>query len=127
MKFKNTPNTFLKLGGVLLFILGIVGLSGLTQTKWEMSTIDSYLRLSLGLFMFIGGLTLSAKSQRTWTLVIGGATIVLIAAMAVSHYIAQTPDFIEDMTLHIVLACWALSAGARRSTSNALTPANEKV
>ena len=89
--------------------------------------MENYTHAALGAFMLIGGLTLSAKSQRVWTLVIGSVLALLITTTATLNYINETTGSMENLILQITLACFAFSAGIRRNTIATLTPANEKV
>lgn len=127
LSFKNTPNSFLKFGGGIILLIGLAGFFGLIGALWQANDFHNVARGLLGSLMIIGGLTLSAKAQRAWTIALGALATLSVVGTAVVVLKTGTLLAPADLALHLVLACWALSAGIRRGSLPTLTPKGEKV
>ena len=119
-----TPNGFLKVGGVVLVlvaILGFVGVIGPTADQsifhagWYFDNAENWAHLILGVVGLIAAFTFNAEMQKYLVLILG-VVGVLIAIYNVFNTTlgAANLESPADLLLHLVVGLWALTAGLKK-------------
>lgn len=119
-----TPNGFLKIGGVILVlvaILGFVGVIGPTaddsifKDAWWFDNAENWAHLVLGVVGLIAAFTFNAEMQK-WLVVILGVVGVLVAVYNLfsTNLGAAMLQMPADMILHLLVGVWALVAGLKK-------------
>ena len=123
-----TPNGFLKIGGVILLLLGLLGyvLPGgqILGDTWYLTPGENIAHLVLGVVALIAAYVLPMGAQRSLVWLVG----LLALLFAVWGYmVADVPPLnwyglanLEnplDNILHLVVGVWAVWAASRKSSS----------
>lgn len=119
-----TPNGFLKIGGIVLVlvaILGFVGVIGPTAEQsifgsgWWFDGGENWAHLILGVVGLIAAFTFNAEMQK-WLVVILGVVGVLVAVYNVfsSNLLGANLESPADLLLHLIVGIWALVAGLKK-------------
>lgn len=126
-----TPKGFLKIGGLILVlvgILGFVGVIGPTGTDsifgegWYFDNAENWAHLILGIVGFLAAFILKSGLQRTLVLILGIVGLFFavynIFSTVFMSAMLQRP---ADLLLHLVVGAWALYA-SRKGEVAAATP-----
>jgi hypothetical protein len=128
LNFLLSPDGFLKVGGTVLVIvglLGFVGLIGPTENSifgsyWFFDNAENWAHLVLGAVGLVAAFTLSANLKKNLVAALGvlGLLVGLYsvvgsvpAGMNLLGAMLQNP---ADTLLHIVVGAWALAAAFKR-------------
>lgn len=122
-----TPKQFLRIGGVVLLlvsILGFIGIIGPTAADsifgatWYFDNAENWAHLVLGVVALISAFVLPAGYQKPLVMVLG---VVGILVGLYSMFISQT--FLgaglqnpADSLLHLAVGAWALWASTRKES-----------
>jgi len=110
-----SPNGFLKVGGVVLVLLGLLGLFALNSPNgvFWLDSSENVAHLVLGVVALIAAFSFPAGVNKWLTVIVG-----LFALLAAVWGFFVSPGFLganleqpADNILHLVVAVWALWAG----------------
>lgn len=127
-----TPKGFLKLGGIVLILVGILGFAGIIGPMsensifgnfWWFDNAENWAHLILGIVGLVAAFVLPAGIQKMLVMVLG---IVGIIVGVYSLLIAQKlgPANLEnpaDTVLHLVVGVWALVASMKKPFSGMMS------
>lgn len=123
-----TPNMFLKVGGlvlVLVAVLGYVGVIGPTADSlfgaaWYFDNVENIAHLVLGVVALAAAFVLPAGLHKPLVIVVGIVAILvgLYSLFVDSMLLGAMLQNPADTALHLVVGAWALWAGLRGGGSN---------
>ena len=118
------PKQFLKIGGAILVVVGILGffLIGPTEDasifgpSWWFDSGENYAHLIIGIVGLIAASMLGASSQKSLVMLLG------VVGIVVGVYSIFSPSFLganlenpADTILHLAVGAWALYAAKKGS------------
>lgn len=125
-----TPAAFLKVGGVVLIlvaILGYVGVIGPTPDRsifkeaWWFDSGENIAHLVLGVVALIAAFAIPSGLQRPLVMVLGvfGVLVGLYSLMGRMNFLGANLENPADSLLHLVVGAWALAAGLKKQSGEA--------
>jgi hypothetical protein len=114
MMTKNTPTVFLKYGGGAITIIGLLGLFSVLGENWKIAPAEHELRSILGIAMIISGLTLTAKMQRTGTLIISFALLITLLTLGLYGLVTGELKGPLDFAFLTAITAWGLFVGLKK-------------
>jgi len=129
LNFLLSPQGFLRVGGVVLIVVGLLGFIGvigptqnsLFSSYWYFDNAENWAHLVLGIVALIAAFTFPAMVNKTLVIVLGvfGALVGLYSlfgsipgGVTFLGAMLQNP---ADTLLHLVVGAWALVAGFKES------------
>ena len=119
-----TPNGFLKVGGVVLVLVGILGFVGVLGptiadsifgATWWFDNGENWAHLILGIVGLIAAFTLSAGMQKTLVMLLGViGVLVAIWNVFSTDFLGANLEQHADTILHLVVGVWALVAALKK-------------
>lgn len=124
-----TPNGFLKLGGVVLVLVGILGFVGVIGPTaadsifgeaWWFDNAENWAHLVLGIVALIAAYSLGASAQRGLVLLLGvvGILVALYNVFSTT-LLGANLESPADLALHLVVGLWALIASKKSASMSA--------
>lgn len=114
-KLNESPNTFLRISGIILVLLGLAGAYNLFSIDVGEAITAWSARAGLGAVMIVASLTIPARDQRRLTMFLGATTAVYVVITAFMSVHTGTPLSLTDYVINTLFAVWALAAGGRRN------------
>lgn len=123
-----TPNGFLKVGGVVLVVLGVLGYllpeGRLLGDAFYLDNAENIAHLVLGVVALIAAYTIPASAQRGLVWVVG-LTALLFAVWGFMVAGEPAPNWYGvtnlenplDNVLHLAVAVWAIWAAAQKDST----------
>ena len=122
-----TPNGFLKVGGVILLVVGILGfiLPGgrLIGTSWYFDFAENVVHTVLGIVALVAAYSLPEGAQRGLVWIVGVVALVftvwgyLVAGNPAPNWYGITNlENPLDNILHLVVGVWAVWAASRKGS-----------
>ena len=112
------PNTFLKVGGVVLVLLGLVGLFALNNASatpfFWLDSGENYAHLVLGVVALIAAFSLGEGMQKQLTVLVGVVALLFgiwgffLGSNIPNFYGLSNLENPADNVLHLVVGVWAL-------------------
>ena len=118
------PKQFLRLGGLILIVLGVLGFMGVIGPtpdqsvfgeSWYFDNGENWVHLILGVVALIAAFPFNAEMQK-WLVVILGVVGVLVAIYNLfsTNLWGANLESPADLILHLVVGVWALAAGLKK-------------
>ena len=115
-----TSRQFLRVGGGVLFLLGVLGFvhvlgptpeTSIFGTTWWSDTGESWGHLILGIIALIGVYVFDADAQKSLATVLG-TILVLVGLYSIfnGNFLGVSLENPADTILHLILGIWALIA-----------------
>ena len=124
-----TPNGFLKVGGIILVLVGILGMAGLIGptaedsifgASWYFDDAENWAHLILGIVGLLAAFVLKAGMQKTLVMLLGLVGIFFAVYNVFSTtFMAANLESPADLILHLVVGVWALYASMRKGGAGA--------
>ncbi len=107
-----TPNGFLKIGGIILVLVGILGM---TDVLMAFSSTEQWIHLLVGIVCLIASFTLSASAQKILAMIVG------IIGILTAIYSLFTPNY-TALAVYLIVGAWALIAGFKKPAMLTMNP-----
>ena len=119
------PKAFLKWGGIILVVVGILGFIGILgpmaedsifgQTWW-FDNGENWAHLILGIVGLVAVYAFPASIQRPLVMLLGivGVLVGLYSAVISTNFLGANLENPADTILHIVVGLWALLASRKK-------------
>ena len=115
------PNQFLKIGGAILAVVGVLGFMGLIGptsdasifgSAWWFDNAENWAHLVLGIVGVAAAYVLSANYQKMLVMVLGvvGVLIGLYSLVGYNMFLGANLENPLDSLLHLAVGGWALWA-----------------
>ena len=119
------PKQFLKIGGAVLVVVGILGFfligptadASIFGSAWWFDNGENYAHLIIGIVGLIAASMLGASSQKSLVMLLG------VVGIVVGAYSIFSPSFLganlenpADTILHLAVGAWALYAAKGRGS-----------
>jgi hypothetical protein len=127
-----TPNGFLKVGGavlVLVGILGFVGVIGPTADQsvfgatWYFDNGENWAHLILGIVGLIAAFTLNAGMQKNLVLLLGVLGLFFaVYNLFTENFLGAMLQQYADTLLHLVVGVWAFYAALKKPAMTTAAP-----
>ncbi|MBI2627010.1 MAG: hypothetical protein HYW77_02085 [Parcubacteria group bacterium] len=119
------PKTFLKLGGTILVLVGILGMVnilGPTENdsifgpSWWFDDAENWAHLVLGIIALLAAFVLPAGMQRGLVMLLGivGVLIGLYSLFGKTEFYGANLENPADSVLHLIVGIWALWASMKK-------------
>ncbi len=118
------PHAFLKIGGLILVLMGVLGFFGAIGPTpeqsvfgniWWFDNAENWAHLIVGIIAIIAAYAISANGQKTLTLVIGIVAVLLglYSILGYTSFLGANLENPLDSILYILIGAWALVAWKR--------------
>ncbi len=110
----NTPEGFLKIGGVVLVVLGLLGFVALSAPNgfFWLDSYENWTHLILGVVALVLAFGIKHDGLNKWVTVLVGLFALLVAVWGFfdANFLGANLETPADGVLHLVVGVWALWA-----------------
>ena len=128
-----TPNGFLKIGGVVLVLVALLGFfhvlgptadASIFGSTWWFDNGENWAHLILGVVGLIAAFTLSASMQKGLVMLLGVVgVLVAVYNLFSTNLLGANLESPMDLILHLVVGAWALYASLKKPAMMVSGPA----